>query len=87
MRPRAILFDLDNTLIHREAAFQRYLERLAAAEALFVGDDPLRDIAGAHTVGLPTCWIAHGRRFPPQVARPDVTAQSVLELELERVLA
>jgi len=67
--------------------FRAVLEQLelVAAEALFVGDDPLRDIAGAHAVGLPTCWIAHGRRFPPGVAPPDVAVQSVLELE--RVLA
>ena len=33
----------------------------AAESVLFVGDDPVTDIAGAAGVGMATAWMAHGR--------------------------
>jgi putative hydrolase of the HAD superfamily len=54
---------------------------LAASEVLFVGDDPVRDIAGADAVGLVTCWVSHGRAFPGDLPRPALTIESVEELE------
>ena len=52
----------------------------APADALFVGDDPTRDVAGAAAAGMRTAWIAHGRAFPSSLPAPDFTLASVLEL-------
>ena len=54
-------------------------------EALFVGDDPRRDIAGAAGVGMATCWISAGRSYPPGVRLPDRSIPRVADLagELE----
>jgi HAD superfamily hydrolase (TIGR01493 family) len=49
-------------------------------EALFVGDDPVRDIAGAAGVGMATCWISSGRPFPPGLPRPGRTILRVADL-------
>lgn len=54
---------------------------LAAREVLFVGDDPVRDIAGADTAGLVTCWVSHGRHFPAELTRPAMTIETVEKLE------
>jgi putative hydrolase of the HAD superfamily len=64
------------------AAFQRALSdvRTAPAEALFVGDDPAIDIAGAAGAGMKTCWISSGREFPECVVRPEHTIDRVHEL-------
>lgn len=45
------------------AIFRRALDALGcpAADAVFVGDDPARDIAGAAAVDMATCWVAGGR--------------------------
>lgn len=50
-------------------------------QALMVGDDPVCDIAGASRAGLATCWVAHGRRFPDGLPRPDHIIGHVAELE------
>lgn len=44
------------------ACFTAVLEalRVPAAGAIFVGDDPLRDIAGARAAGLRTIWLSSG---------------------------
>jgi putative hydrolase of the HAD superfamily len=55
------------------AIFRRALQRLgvAAAEALFVGDDPAADMEGAARAGMRTCWVAGGRPYPAARARSD----------------
>lgn len=65
-----------------ERIFLYTLKQLGCApeEALFVGDDPQRDIGGAGNVGIATCWIAAGRVFPRGIRSPDLTIQNVLEL-------
>jgi putative hydrolase of the HAD superfamily len=52
----------------------------AASEALFVGDDPVRDIAGASGIGMATCWISGGRPYPAGLPQPDRTIVRVHEL-------
>jgi putative hydrolase of the HAD superfamily len=52
-------------------------------EALFVGDDPGRDIAGASEVGMATCWVSAGRAYPPGFPRPDRTIRRVSDLARE----
>jgi len=47
---------------------------------LFVGDDPLRDIAGAARAGMVTAWLAHGRPFPADLPRPDHVLASLAAL-------
>ncbi len=63
--------------------FLHVLEQLGNTpeEALFVGDNPQHDIAGATNVGITTCWIAAGRSFPSGISSPDHTIQSILELD------
>lgn len=56
----------------------------APDEALFAGDHPVNDIAGAAAVGMETCWIAHGRTWregPPPAHVVDRLA-SIRELLL-----
>lgn len=63
------------------AAFSVVLDALgvAAADAVFVGDDPRADIAGGRAVGLRTCWVARGRGFP-DTPPPDWTIDSIEDL-------
>jgi putative hydrolase of the HAD superfamily len=58
---------------------------LAPGEVLHVGDDPVRDVVGAARVGLATCWVSHGRPWPPELPPPLWTVDCVEELT--RVLA
>ncbi len=52
--------------------FRRALSRMAvsAARSVFVGDNPVADIKGAHDAGMKTVWLENPY-FPPPV--PDVT--------------
>jgi putative hydrolase of the HAD superfamily len=50
-------------------------------EVLFVGDDPVRDIAGAFAVGMATCWVSAGRTYPWGLPAADLTINRVGELE------
>lgn len=49
-------------------------------EALFVGDDPLRDIDGGARAGLATAWVSHGRTFPPGRIAPRFVLERVTDL-------
>jgi len=52
-----------------------------ADRVLFVGDDPVRDIAGAQALGMPTCWVSHGRAYPEGVVAPTFAVERVEQLE------
>jgi len=52
----------------------------APAEVLHVGDDPLRDIAGAAGVGLASCWVSGGRDWPGEQPPPTFRVSRVEEL-------
>ncbi len=49
---------------------------------LFVGDNPLRDIWGAHQVGMHTAWLHHQREWPTELLEtpPDYVISSLSEL-------
>lgn len=49
------------------------------SQALFIGDDPVNDIAGAKRVGMRTCWVSLGRSFPRHLRRPDQVVGSLWE--------
>lgn len=49
----------------------------APEDVLHVGDDPERDIAAAARVGMATCWVSHGRPWPPGLPPPTFTVDRV----------
>lgn len=63
--------------------FEAALEALGveAGEALFVGDSPSDDLAGAAACGLTTAWInPRGRPLPEGIPEPDYIIGSLAEL-------
>lgn len=55
---------------------------VAPEEALFVGDSPSDDIAGAKGVGMDVVWVnAHDQPLPRGIPVPDYTVRAVPELE------
>lgn len=54
---------------------------VALTQALHVGDDPLRDIAPARSLGMRTAWVnrADGA-WPADLARPDMIVQDMEQL-------
>ena len=61
--------------------FQEALRRLGslpASEVLFVGDDPVRDIAGAAATGMRTCLVGSGPAIT--LACPDIQVERTLDL-------
>ena len=56
--------------------------RVKPEEALFVGDSPRDDIAGAKNVGMDVAWInAQGSALPGDVPTPDYTVRAIPELQ------
>ena len=49
------------------------------SETLFVGDNPVADIGGAHGVGMHTAWLHHGRNWSEEDYRPDHQVDAVWE--------
>ena len=67
----------DPAIFHRAASDLR----VDAADCLFVGDDPRKDICGAAAVGMRTAWVAHGRTWPAGLRHsPSVTLQALSDL-------
>jgi HAD superfamily hydrolase (TIGR01662 family) len=66
----------------RRVIFQQALDRCGCSpqQVLFVGDDPITDISGAHSAGMRTCWISHGRTYPEEIKMPDYTIDSLPDL-------
>ncbi len=58
------------------------LERLGVtpAEAIFVGDTPKTDIAGAHAAGMRAVWLNRGNSPSPDGVNPEATIGSLAEL-------
>jgi putative hydrolase of the HAD superfamily len=53
---------------------------VAPERILFVGDDPVNDIAGSANAGMKTCWVAQGRAFPKAIVTPDFTIHRIIQL-------
>jgi HAD superfamily hydrolase (TIGR01493 family) len=81
--PRAFLSGELGVAKPDPALFRRALDWSGCrpAEVLFVGDDPMGDIAGAARVGMSTCWVSGGRSYPSGPPRPDRTVDRVTDLE------
>jgi len=52
----------------------------AAAETLFVGDNPFADVQGAQRVGMASAWLPYGREWPEELVPPDYRIDHVAEL-------
>lgn len=61
-----------------ELALKKLGER--AENAVFVGDNPINDIYGAHNCGIKTLWIRNGIDWPEKGFAPDFTAERIEEL-------
>ncbi len=72
--------ELEHIKPHPEA-FEAVLTRLRcqATEAVFVGDRPIDDIAGAARIGMRTIWLPNGRLTEGHVV-PDATAESLSDV-------
>lgn len=56
--------------------------RVAPEDALFVGDSPFDDIAGAKGLGMDVVWVnAHDQRLPRGIPVPDYTVRALPELQ------
>ena len=65
------------------AIFLRAAARMGveATECVFVGDNPVADIGGAHGVGMATAWVGDASEWPEEVStRPDLVVSGVGEL-------
>ncbi|MFJ7054705.1 HAD family hydrolase [Streptomyces albidoflavus] len=49
------------------------------AEVWMVGDDLATDVVGAHTAGVGSIWISHGRTLAPYAPQPKVICETVVE--------
>ena len=65
------------------AIFHKVIEGtdLQAHEVVYVGDDPLLDVAGARGAGMHAIWIdRQGGEWPTQIAPATYTVRSLTEL-------
>ncbi|MGA7800825.1 MAG: HAD family hydrolase [Gammaproteobacteria bacterium] len=65
------------------ALFERALaaSTVPAAEALHVGDDPVRDVEAARRVGMGTVWVNRtAKEWPADLTPPDLTVRDLFEL-------
>ena len=64
------------------AIFEAALERagVSAAQAVHVGDDPVRDVQGAAQVGMRTIWVNADGAAWPGGKEPDATVETVRDL-------
>lgn len=69
------------TIKPSQAIFQRAIDAFDTVpeRIVFVGDNPMRDIDGAKSMGLAAIWIDDGTRNAPKNT-PDLTISSLLEL-------
>ena len=61
--------------------FRRALDLIGAevSETIFVGDNAVADIGGAHGVGMRTAWMRHGREWPMPSYHPTHILDAVWE--------
>ena len=52
----------------------------APEEVMFVGDNPVADIAGARRFGMRAAWLRRGRQYPADLQPPDHTIDHITEL-------
>ncbi|CAN5515352.1 hypothetical protein BH09VER1_BH09VER1_45380 [soil metagenome] len=52
----------------------------APTNIMFVGDDPVNDMAGAAAANMMTCWVSRGESWPSGPL-PDMVVMSALELD------
>lgn len=45
-----------------------------------VGDHPAVDISGGRAVGLRTGWVTRGKKWPREMAAPDLSAGTAAEV-------
>jgi putative hydrolase of the HAD superfamily len=62
--------------------FMRALNLLGAqpSETLFVGDNPVADVVGAQSAGIPAVWLRNARTWQEEHLRPAREIDSLLEL-------
>lgn len=64
-------------------AFTIALDRFSmdAAATLYVGDDPVVDVAGAKSAGMPAAWAdLEGKTYPDSARPPDFTVTALSEI-------
>ena len=52
----------------------------APQQVMFVGDNPLADIAGAKAFGMKTAWVRRGRHYPEDLRPPDYVIDDFTEV-------
>lgn len=63
--------------------FRQLLETAGVTpdQAVYIGDDLARDVAGARAAGMASVWLSHGRRRDPaRDPAPDLEVETLLEL-------
>jgi putative hydrolase of the HAD superfamily len=68
-----------------KSIFIRAANRLNArpSECLFVGDNPVADILGAHAAGMQTAWFSNGTNWPAELPpNPGSTIANLSEIPL-----
>jgi FMN hydrolase / 5-amino-6-(5-phospho-D-ribitylamino)uracil phosphatase len=66
------------------AIFQQALQQVGISphQAVYVGDDPVRDIQGAASAGLRTVWFNPERQAWPGGQKPDAVIDNLAQLEV-----
>ncbi len=54
---------------------------LAPGEILYVGDDPVCDMAGAAAAGMKTCWVSMDRPAPFDMPAPDYETPAIRDFK------
>jgi putative hydrolase of the HAD superfamily len=55
--------------------------KMDAATTMYVGDDPLADVAGAMAAGMPAAWAdLEGKTYPNDAPQPSLTIDSLAQL-------
>jgi putative hydrolase of the HAD superfamily len=65
------------------AIFLHAAQRLGVEPSgcLFVGDNPVADILGAHACGMRTAWLANRSKWPDELSpRPDAVISTLDEV-------
>lgn len=87
---------VDVTFVSEELGYEKPDRRIFAHaavalgvfphEVIFVGDDYARDVVGSRNAGMGCCWVRRGKRLPHGAEPPDLTVDSITELESAALL-